>query len=93
MYDKNMEFILFKVVSENPKAPALRVNFEIDGQKYKAGLWPWERKDGTRVTDKDGNGKFKGKIEVDDYQPQSTPPAQPQPAATEQSDFTDDIPF
>jgi hypothetical protein len=97
MYDNNMEIILSKVVSDNPRAPALRVTFEINGQKYKAGLWPWERKDGSRVTDKDGNGKYKGKIEIDDYVPNQPanepPPAPAQTAPAVEPDFGDDIPF
>jgi hypothetical protein len=94
MYDNNMEIILSKVASDNPKAPPLRVTMEINGQKYKAGLWVWDRKDGTKVTDKDGNAKYKGKLEIDDYQPTNTsPPAAPS-APQEQDDFKDDsIPF
>ena len=86
-YDNDMEIILSKVVSDKPNAPAWRVTFEMDGQKYKAGLWVWDRKDGTFVTDQDGNKKYKGKIEIDDYTP---PASQPEPA----KDFDDDdIPF
>ena len=93
-FNNDMQIILSKVSSDNPQAPALRVNFEINGQKYKAGLWLWDRKDGTPVCDKNGNKKYKGKIEIDDYQPNSPPAAQPPPAPAQTEDgFTDGIPF
>lgn len=69
-FDNNMQIILSKVVSDNPNAPHMRVSFEMNGQKYKAGLWLWKRKDGTYVTDPSENKKYKGKIEVDDFVPQ-----------------------
>lgn len=87
-YDNNKQIIVSKVVSDNPKAPTLRVTTEIDGQKYKAGLWLWKRKDGSSVTDKNGNGQYIGSLEVDDYKPQQQ--REPEPP---QDDFDDDIPF
>lgn len=93
-FDNNMQIILSKVVSDNPNAPTMRVNFEIDGLKYKAGLWAWVRQDGSKVTDKDGNGKYKGKVEVDDFAPNEQPNTPPAPAKAVQEDFPDDdIPF
>ena len=91
-YDNNMEMIMGKVVSDHPNAPKLRVNFEIDGVKYKAGLWPMTRKDDRLVKDKAGNQLYKGKIEVDDYEPDNRRPAQSAPEPVK--DFEDDdIPF
>jgi len=88
-FDNNMQVIVSKVVSDKANAPTLRVNMEINGVKYKAGLWLWTRKDGSNVTDKAGNGQYKGTLEVDDYQPQGQAP---QPAPVD--DFGDqDIPF
>lgn len=100
MSDYGDEIIIKKVVSENPDAPVMRAEITIGGQKYKAGLWFWRRKDGSLVLDKAENKQYKGKIEVDDYQAapkqarresagrdndQLTPPA---------DDFKDDdIPF
>ncbi len=66
-YDNDNQVILSKVDSTNPNAPHMRINFEINGQKYKAGLWLWKRKDGSLVTDPSGNKMYKGKVEVDDY--------------------------
>ena len=86
-YDNNMQIIMSKVVSDNTKAPALRINLEINGVKYKAGLWVWTKRDGTTVTDKAGNAQYKGTLEVDDYE-QKQPAEQAPP-----EDFDDDIPF
>ena len=89
-YNNDMQIIVSKVISDKTNAPTLRVNTEINGQKYKAGLWAWKRKDGSTVTDKNGNKQYKGVLEVDDYQanaPQQQPPT-PNPM-----DFDDDIPF
>jgi len=83
-YDNNMQIILTKVVSDKPNAPALRVNFEMNGQKFKASLWQWITKDGRHINDTAGNPKFLGKIEIDDYVPdqqggyQGQQPQQPQ---------------
>ena len=66
-YDNDMQVILAKVVSDNPNAPHMRINFEMNGQKYQAGLWPMTRKDNTVVKDKNGNTLYKGKVEVDNY--------------------------
>lgn len=85
-YDNSKQVVLTKVQSDSPKAPALRVNFEVDGTKYKAGLWAWTRKDGTPVTDKNGNQMYQGNYEVDTYT------AEPK-AAPSQETSTDDIPF
>ena len=89
-FDNNMQVIVSKVVSDNQNAPTLRVNLEINGVKYKAGLWNWTRKDGSSVTDKDGNGQYKGKLEVDDFRPEGTQPSQPDYPAPE---LNDEIPF
>lgn len=67
-YDNDMQVILEKVTSDHPKAPPYRVKVEVGGQKYQAGLWLWTKKDGTKVTDKHGNGKYKGTLEIDTYQ-------------------------
>lgn len=67
-YDNEKQVIISKVISDNPKAPALRVDVVIDGVKHTAGLWAWDRKDGTKVLDKAGNGKYIGKLEVDTYE-------------------------
>ena len=67
-YDNEKQVIISKVVSDNAKAPALRVDVVIDGVKHTAGLWAWERKDGSKVVDKAGNGKYIGKLEVDTWE-------------------------
>ena len=67
-YDNEKQVIISKVVSDNPKAPALRVDVVINGVKHTAGLWAWERKDGSKVVDKASNGKYIGKLEVDTYE-------------------------
>ena len=85
-YDNNMQVIVSKVVSDNPKSPKLRVTTEINGVKYKAGLWVWNRQDGTPVTDKAGNNQYKGTLEVDYYKPN-------QQEAPQEKDFDDDLPF
>ena len=83
-YDNNMQMILTRVVSDNPNAPDLRVGFEMNGQKFKASLWKWSKKEGGFVCDNNGNPKFKGVIEIDDYvnpnqqQPQQQPQQQQQ---------------
>lgn len=97
-YDNNMQIILKKVVSDNPKAPTLRAEIVIDGKKYKAGLWQWDRKDGSKVLDKEGNGQYIGKVEVDTYGENvqkhgiadARKAAEPAPAVGQ---FDDDIPF
>ena len=89
-YDNNMQVIVSKVVSDHVKAPTLRVTTEINGQKYKAGLWLWKRKDGTTVTDKAGNGQYIGTLEVDDYEANHQTHTAPAP---EEPDFNDPIPF
>ena len=92
-YDNNMQMSLFKVVSDNPKAPALRVVFEINGTPYQCGLWLKTKQDGTKVVDKNGNGIYGGKIEVDTYaQQRQAPPQQPpqypqSPAAPPQQQY------
>ena len=86
-YDNNLELIIKRVVSEKPNAPVLRASVEIDGTKYKASLWTWTRKDGSKVTDKNGNPQWKGKLEVDTYEPNGK---QAEPKA---DDFNDEIPF
>lgn len=85
-YDNNMQVIVSKVVSENTKAPVLRVQVQMNGEKYTAGLWPWSRKDGSQVRDKKGNIQYIGTLEVDTYQKEEHP-TPPEP------DFNDEIPF
>ena len=95
-YDNNGQMALGKVVSENPNAPKLRINFEWNGQKLKAGLWPMTRKDGTVVNDKAGNALYKGKVEIDDYQNEQSGAASPPTSAgagSPPSGNFDDIPF
>ena len=90
-FDNDMQVILSKVDSTNPNAPVMRINFEMKGQKYKAGLWVWTKKDGGVVTDPSGNKKYKGKIEVDNFVPQQ---AEPPAAADYERDIEEsDIPF
>ena len=88
-YDDTNQIILSKVTSTNPNAPYARVLFNIDGVKYKAGLWLWKRQDDSPVTDKDGNRKYKGKVEVYNYQPQEAGDKPP----TDDGFTDDDIPF
>ena len=64
-YDNEKQVIISKVISDHPQAPTLRVDVVIDGVKHTAGLWAWDRKDGTKVLDKAGNGKYIGTLEVD----------------------------
>ena len=75
-YDNDMQVILETVHSDKPNAPTYRVKVEMGGQKYQAGLWKWTKKDGTAVTDKQGSGKYKGKLEVDTYQAEPAPEPQ-----------------
>lgn len=94
-FDNNKQVIVSVVHSKKENAPVMRVNLEITETlppgKYEAGLWAWERKDGTFVTDDQGKKKLKGKLTEDTYQPaQNTSPPAPEP----QQDFKDsDIPF
>jgi len=67
-YDNEKQVIISKVVSDNPQAPALRVDVLIDGVKYTAGVWAWERKDGSKILDKAGNGKYIGKLVPDTWE-------------------------
>jgi hypothetical protein len=94
-YDNSMQAILKKVHSDNPQAPALRLEITIEGKKYRAGLWPWTRKDGSPVLDKDGRGQYIGKVEVDTYgeQVQQAGMAQAKQAATPDSFEDPSIPF
>jgi hypothetical protein len=95
-YDNEKQVIISKVVSDNPKAPALRADVVINGVKHTAGLWAWDRKDGSKVVDKAGNGKYIGKLEVDTYEA-----SQDQKGIVEANkalnakadDFEDSIPF
>jgi len=88
-YDNSNQLILKKVVSDNPKAPKLRAEITVNGQKYKASLWPWTKKDGTPVLDKNGHGQYIGDVEVDDWKPQSQSAPEPAPAGL----VDDPIPF
>jgi len=93
-YDNSNQAILKKVVSDNPNAPKMRLELTINGVKHKAGLWPWTRKDGSPVNDKNGAGQYIGKIELDTYgeQVQQEGIAQAKSAMTD--DFEDSsIPF
>lgn len=94
-YDNNMQVIWEQVSSDNPKAPRMRISVEIDGKKYQAGLWAWEKKDGTFVLDKAGNKKYKGTLELDTYSQEQQAQGMAQAkAAAEPADFSgDDIPF
>ncbi len=64
----------FKVVSDNPKAPKIRVAIEIvealPPGKYELPLFLKTRKDGTPIMDKADNQLLGGKIKLDDYKPQ-----------------------
>lgn len=91
-YDNNLQVIVGKVVSDNTKAPTLRVNLEIDGVKYQAGLWPWKRKDGSMVKDKQGNQQYIGTLEVDTYR-QDQNIDQAAAGTSSGVPFDDDIPF
>lgn len=85
-YDNDRQVILSKVTSENPKAPPLRVKVELNGVQYEAGLWPWTKKDGTPVCDKNGAAKYIGKLELDDWEPEK------KQSAEKITDF-EDLPF
>lgn len=94
-YDNNRQIIVSKVVSDKPNAPKLRASTEFDGVKWQAGLWPMTRKDGSVVTDKNGNTLYKGTFEVDDYKPgnddKRQPPGPVSPPSSQE--FNDGIPF
>ena len=96
-YDNEKQVIISKIISDNPKAPALRVDVVINGVKHTAGLWAWERKDGSKVVDKAGNGKYIGKLEVDTYEAnqdqQGIVEANKALNAKADDSFEDDIPF
>ena len=94
-YDNSTQVILSKVSSTNEKAPKMRITFEMDGQKYKCGLWPWLRKDGSPVNDKEGNLQYIGKWEVDNYAAtvQEGGLAHVKAAAIPDGFAEDDIPF
>ena len=84
-YDNNMQMSLFKVVSDNPRAPVLRAVFEMNGTPFQCSLWLKMKQDGTKVVDKNGNGIYGGKIEVDTYAQQRQAQQQaPQPAPAPQ---------
>lgn len=96
-YDNSKQVILRKVVTDKPNAPVLSVSFEMNGQKYQAGLWEWTRKDGTKVLDDKGNAMYQGEWKEDNYaqQVQDQGIAQARAAAEPAPDnFEDDsIPF
>ena len=95
-FDNEGQAILSKVTSDNPKAPPLRIDIVVNGVKYTTGLWPWQRKDGSAVVDKNGNAKYKGKLEVDTYeQKQDSKGMEQARAAAEPEGFADleDVPF
>ena len=94
-YDNDNQLIIKKVTSDNPKAPKLRAEIVVNGQKLKAGLWPWTRKDGSPVLDKEGNGQYIGKIEEDNYAQnvQDNGLAQVKAAAEPDTFHDDQIPF
>lgn len=105
-YDNNLQVIVGKVVSDNPKAPTLNVQVEIRGKKYSAGVWPWRRGDKSLVKDKHGNMQYIGTLK--EWDPEN-PGAQRRGgrgaptkadkvfeeahAAAQADEFEDDIPF
>lgn len=93
-YDNSKQVVLSKVVSDNEKAPVMRVNFEVNGQKYQAGLWPWTRQDGSPVTDKAGNALYKGNWSEDNYTAQVQQDGMANAKAAAEPEIADeDIPF
>ena len=67
-YDNSKQVIVSAVTSDNPKAPVIRVEFmNENGEKQKAGVWLWTRKDGSPVLDKDGKKRYIGNYEPDTY--------------------------
>lgn len=92
-YDNDKQIIVSKVVSDKARAPTLRVSLEIDGVKYKAGLWHWTRRDGSSVTDKNGNSQYKGTLEIDDFRSGPKTQGAQQDHGPGPDDFDDDIPF
>ena len=93
-YDNSKQVVLSKVVHDNPQAPVMRVNFEVNGQKYQAGLWPWTRKDGTPVVDKAGNALYIGDWSEDNYAAKVQEDGMANAkAAAEPEIADDDVPF
>lgn len=105
-FDNNLQVIVSKVVSDNQKAPTLNVQVDINGKKLSGGVWPWRRKDGSSVTDKNGNMQYIGKLkEWDSENPgkervrSEAPPGpadrafQAAHAKLQDEEFEDDIPF
>lgn len=104
-YDNSKQVILRKIQVDNPKptTPVMSVEFTgPDGVKYEAPLWPWTRKDGSAVLDKNGNAMYQGSYKEDTYKQQqgdqgianAKAAAQPSAANNYTGDFDDsDIPF
>ena len=68
------EITLFTVTSTNPKAPMYRASIRIGGVEYEAPIWPRTRRDGTAVTDRQGNPIIGGKIVPAEARPQGGAP-------------------
>ena len=95
-WDNEKQVIISKVISDHPKAPALRVDVLIDGVKHTAGVWAWHHADGTKILDKAGNGKYIGKLKVDTWEANQDQQGivEANKALNAKADFIDDdIPF
>jgi len=90
-YDNDGQIIVSKVISSKRDAPTLRAQVEKDGVTYEAGLWPWTRKDGSKVLDKNGNQQYKGKLKESEYKPKME--TDRFGAAAGADDFDNEIPF
>jgi len=75
-YDNSRQMIITKAEQTSSTSPALRINFEVDGQRYKCSLWVWTTKAGQFVLDKKGNKQYIGNYEEDNWTP-DTPKAKP----------------
>lgn len=96
-FDNELQVIIRKGHSDNPKAPPLRVDVVINGVKHTGGVWKWTRKDGTPVVDKQGGGMYIGKLEVDTWAQEQDQKGVAQARQAAQPDgggfHNDDIPF
>lgn len=91
-YDNDMQVIIKKVVSDKQNAPSMGVEVTTEnGKKYKAPVWPWRRKDGSLVKDKNGNMQYKGPLKVDDFVPKGTHQGPERTPVVDE--FDDEIPF
>jgi len=74
-YDNKGSGLLFKNVSENPKAPVLSGFFEgLDGTKYKIACWPCKNQQGQPHTDRAGNKYLTIQVKLDEEAPAPPPP-------------------